>query len=88
MKISSLCTSIYFLQEPRNFKSAHVEFSLNNSDKGAVSHAIFHRALWEYLSQVNEIENEELQEKMRRSVFEGCVVPQIDPYDEAGPKIY
>lgn len=55
-------------------ESAYIGLSLNNSDKGAVSHAIFHRALWEYLSQVNGIENEEVQEKMRRSVFEGCVL--------------
>ena len=44
---------------------------LNNSDKGAISHAIFHRALWEYLAQVGQLEDEELQEKLRREIFEG-----------------
>ncbi|KAF9804283.1 hypothetical protein IEO21_09437 [Rhodonia placenta] len=44
----------------------------NNPDKGAVSHAIVHRALWEYLSTVNTIEDEAEQEKLRREIFESC----------------
>ncbi|EMD36246.1 hypothetical protein CERSUDRAFT_115203 [Gelatoporia subvermispora B] len=44
----------------------------NNPDKGAISHAIVHRALWEYLTAVNDIENEEEQEKLRREIFESC----------------
>ncbi|OCH89163.1 ARM repeat-containing protein [Obba rivulosa] len=44
----------------------------NNPDKGAVSHAIVHRALWEYLSAVNDLESEEEQERLRREIFESC----------------
>lgn len=44
----------------------------NNSDKGAVSHAIVHRVLWEYLSVVNELEDEADKEKARREMFETC----------------
>ena len=44
----------------------------NNSDKGAVSHAIVHRVLWEYLSAVNDMEEAEA-EKFRREMFETCV---------------
>ncbi|KAK7689468.1 hypothetical protein QCA50_007260 [Cerrena zonata] len=44
----------------------------NNPDKGAVSHAIVHRVLWEYLSAVNGIEEEAEREKLRREMFESC----------------
>ncbi|KAJ8502883.1 hypothetical protein ONZ45_g11351 [Pleurotus djamor] len=44
----------------------------NNSDKGAVSHAIVHRALWEYMTTVNELDDESEREKLRREVFECC----------------
>ncbi|GJE92340.1 Pumilio and CPL domain-containing protein [Phanerochaete sordida] len=44
----------------------------NNSDKGAVSHAIVHRVLWEYLSVVNESDDEAEKEKQRREMFETC----------------
>ncbi|KAI0916483.1 hypothetical protein AcV5_002965 [Taiwanofungus camphoratus] len=44
----------------------------NNSDKGAVAHAIVHRALWEYLSAVNSLVDEPEQEKLRREMFESC----------------
>ncbi|KAF7419498.1 pumilio domain member 6 [Pleurotus ostreatus] len=44
----------------------------NNSDKGAVSHAIVHRALWEYISAVNELSDEAEREKQRREMFECC----------------
>ncbi|KAH9837998.1 ARM repeat-containing protein [Rhodofomes roseus] len=44
----------------------------NNPDKGAVSHTIVHRALWEYLSAVVSIEDEAEQEKLRREMFESC----------------
>ena len=47
---------------------------LNNTEKGAVSHAIFHRVLWEYLSQLNVLENEDEKERLRRELFEACVV--------------
>lgn len=44
--------------------------SFNNSDKGAVAHAIVHRALWEYLDAVNGLEDEAEREKLRREMFE------------------
>ncbi|TCD66891.1 pumilio domain member 6 [Steccherinum ochraceum] len=44
----------------------------NNSDKGAVSHAIVHRAFWEYLAAINELEDTAEQEKLRREMFELC----------------
>ena len=47
----------------------------NNSDKGAVSHAIVHRILWEYLSVVNESDDEAEKEKQRREMFETYVNP-------------
>ncbi|KJA17660.1 hypothetical protein HYPSUDRAFT_191994 [Hypholoma sublateritium FD-334 SS-4] len=43
----------------------------NNSDKGAVTHAVVHRALWEYLSAVNTFEESE-QEKLRHEMFDSC----------------
>ncbi|KAI0353312.1 ARM repeat-containing protein [Trametes cingulata] len=44
----------------------------NNPDKGAVAHAIVHRATWEYLAAVAEIEDEAEAEKLRREIFETC----------------
>ncbi|KAF4607476.1 pumilio domain member 6 [Pleurotus pulmonarius] len=44
----------------------------NNSDKGAVSHAIVHRALWEYISAVSELPDEAERERQRREMFECC----------------
>jgi hypothetical protein len=49
----------------------------NNPDKGAVTHAIVHRALWEYLLAVNETPDEVEREKLRREVFERLAVVQI-----------
>ncbi|KAH9475808.1 Pumilio homology domain family member 6 [Psilocybe cubensis] len=44
----------------------------NNSDKGAVTHAIVHRALWEYITAINTVPDESEQEKLRREIFETC----------------
>ncbi|KIM72847.1 hypothetical protein PILCRDRAFT_829556 [Piloderma croceum F 1598] len=44
----------------------------NNPDKGAVTHAIVHRALWEYLLAVNDTPDEIEREKQRREIFESC----------------
>ncbi|TFK32301.1 armadillo-type protein [Crucibulum laeve] len=44
----------------------------NNSDKGAVTHAIVHRALWEYMIAVNTLTDAAEQEKLRRELFESC----------------
>lgn len=52
----------------------NVSFSarFNNSDKGAVTHSIVHRALWEYLCAINGVSDESEQERLRREVFESC----------------
>ncbi|KAF8344939.1 armadillo-type protein [Amanita rubescens] len=44
----------------------------NNPDKGAITHAIVHRALWDYVSTVNETSDEIERERLRREIFEGC----------------
>ena len=44
--------------------------SFNNSDKGAVSHSVVHRALWEYLSTINVLSDEDESEKLRREMFD------------------
>ncbi|KAI0764723.1 ARM repeat-containing protein [Fomes fomentarius] len=44
----------------------------NNPDKGAVAHAIVHRALWEYLAAVADMGDEAEAEKLRRDLFETC----------------
>ncbi|EAU87141.1 puf family RNA-binding protein [Coprinopsis cinerea okayama7 len=44
----------------------------NNPDKGAVTHAIIHRVLWEYLQALNSLPEEEEREKLRREMFETC----------------
>ncbi|KAG7440558.1 ARM repeat-containing protein [Guyanagaster necrorhizus] len=43
----------------------------NNPDKGAITHAIVHRALWEYIVAVNESEEGE-RDKQYREMFECC----------------
>ena len=45
-------------------------FSFNNSDKGAVTHAVVHRALWEYLSAINVLSDETESEKLRQEMFD------------------
>ena len=47
---------------------------MNNPDKGAMSHAIYHRVLWEYLSQLNELKDEDLRSKLRQELFEASVI--------------
>ncbi|QRV78698.1 pumilio homology domain family member 4 [Ceratobasidium sp. AG-Ba] len=46
----------------------------NNPDKGAVSHAIVHRVLWEYLAELALIEESEKEEteRLRRELFDNC----------------
>ncbi|KDN34057.1 hypothetical protein RSAG8_12845, partial [Rhizoctonia solani AG-8 WAC10335] len=46
----------------------------NNPDKGAVSHAIVHRVLWEYLNELallGESDKEEV-DRLRRELFDTC----------------
>lgn len=47
--------------------------SFNNPDKGAVTHAVVHRALWEYMVALNDLPEEAEREKMRREMFERYV---------------
>ncbi|KAI6026552.1 armadillo-type protein [Pisolithus microcarpus] len=42
----------------------------NNPDKGTVTLAIVHRALWEYLAAIYDVEDEHEREKLRREIFE------------------
>ncbi|KAG6816173.1 hypothetical protein H0H87_008097 [Tephrocybe sp. NHM501043] len=44
----------------------------NNPDKGAVTHAVVHRALWEYLSALNDVADETERDKLRHEMFETC----------------
>ncbi|KIY50223.1 puf family RNA-binding protein [Fistulina hepatica ATCC 64428] len=44
----------------------------NNSDKGAVSHAIVHRVLWEYVCAVNSLQSSSEPEKRFWEIFETC----------------
>jgi hypothetical protein len=44
--------------------------SFNNPDKGAVTHAIVHRALWEYLVATKDSSDEAEGEKLWREMFE------------------
>ncbi|KAI6130912.1 armadillo-type protein [Pisolithus croceorrhizus] len=44
----------------------------NNPDKGTVTLAIVHRALWEYLTAIYDLEDEHEREKLRREIFESC----------------
>jgi pumilio family protein 6 len=46
----------------------HARF--NNPDKGAVTHGIIHRVLWEYLVAVNDLPDEAEQERLRREIFD------------------
>lgn len=45
----------------------------NNPDKGAITHAIVHRALWEYIVAIGENADEAEREKQRREIFEKYV---------------
>ena len=65
---------VYVLPLRRTTSVLIENLRLNNTEKGAVSHAIFHRVLWEYLSQLNVLENEDEKERLRRELFETCVV--------------
>ncbi|KZT21924.1 ARM repeat-containing protein [Neolentinus lepideus HHB14362 ss-1] len=44
----------------------------NNSDKGAVTHAIVHHALWEYITEINSLEDDAEQAKLYREIFDSC----------------
>ncbi|KAG6864031.1 hypothetical protein C0991_000937 [Blastosporella zonata] len=44
----------------------------NNPDKGAVTHAVVHRALWEYISALGNLPDEAERDKLRHEMFETC----------------
>ncbi|CAE6414946.1 unnamed protein product [Rhizoctonia solani] len=46
----------------------------NNPDKGAVSHSIVHRVLWEYLNELALLEDSDKEdvERLRRELFDTC----------------
>lgn len=48
----------------------------NNSDKGSVRHAIVHRALWEYLSELANFDDSE-REKLFYEIFERLHIPLL-----------
>ncbi|TIA71756.1 hypothetical protein E3P91_02342 [Wallemia ichthyophaga] len=50
-----------------------------HSDKGAVSHSIVHRALWEYMSALDLVYDQVEAGKKRKSLLEDCneVLPEI-----------
>ena len=54
-------------------------YRFNNPDKGSITHSIVHRALWEYLTVLNDasvsVSDESEREKMRREIFERFLVP-------------
>ncbi|KAJ7061988.1 armadillo-type protein [Mycena amicta] len=43
----------------------------NNSDKGAITHAVVHRALWEYIGAISKLSDEEAAKEFRE-IFELC----------------
>ena len=60
-------------QEPSFLATLLTFIRFNNPDKGAVSHAIVHRALWEYLTAVNATKDDAEREKHRREICETYV---------------
>jgi pumilio family protein 6 len=51
-------------------RTAHARARFNNSDKGAVTHAIVHRVLWEYLSALADVPDAAERERLRRELFD------------------
>ncbi|KAL1731304.1 armadillo-type protein [Schizophyllum commune] len=50
----------------------NLEAIFNNPDKGALTHAIVHRALWEYVAAVIAHPDRALSEKLYREAFDMC----------------
>ncbi|KAJ7713153.1 armadillo-type protein [Mycena metata] len=57
------------------------EALFNNSDKGAVTHAVIHRALWEYIVAVNSSSDEADAEKQLREIFEDVLTELVHTKD-------
>ncbi|KAG8789320.1 pumilio domain member 6 [Serendipita sp. 405] len=50
----------------------NIQSVFENSDKGAVSRAIVHAALWEYLSEIELLDDKSEAERLRREIYEIC----------------
>ncbi|KAH9975311.1 armadillo-type protein [Lactifluus volemus] len=50
----------------------NLDLMFNNSDKGPLRHAIVHRALWEYLSEIVRTTDDGEREKTYREIFDSC----------------
>ncbi|KAI9457592.1 ARM repeat-containing protein [Lactarius psammicola] len=50
----------------------NLDLMFNNPEKGPIRHAIVHRALREYLSEIAQISNDGEREKMYNGIFESC----------------
>ncbi|KAH9991199.1 ARM repeat-containing protein [Russula compacta] len=50
----------------------NLDLMLNNSDKGPLRHAIVHRALREYLSEISQISDDREREKLYYEISESC----------------
>jgi pumilio family protein 6 len=68
----NMCVLLYLHRSAPVLMTANAP-SFNNSDKGAITHAIVHRVLWEYLAAVNDLPDEAEQERLRREVFDTYV---------------
>lgn len=62
-------------QQRRVLKSVRESLQqvLDNPDKGAVRHALVHRALWEYLSALPTLPDQEEAAKLRAELLEGAM---------------
>jgi pumilio family protein 6 len=49
-----------------------VRHRFNNPDKGAITHAIVHRALLEYILALEIVSDETEREKLHREIYERC----------------
>ena len=49
-----------------------VRHRFNNPDKGAITHAIVHRALWAYVLALEHVSDETEREKLHREIYERC----------------
>ena len=47
-----------------------IRYRLNNPEKGSMTHIVLHRALWEYLKALCELENDVKREILWKEIFE------------------
>jgi pumilio family protein 6 len=76
--VKSNLVTVYVCEHFFLSRSQKLFYSFNNPDKGAITHSIVHRALWEYLTALNDpsvsVSDETEREKMRRELFERSFV--------------